>query len=246
VVIAVIGILAALLLPALRRAKDQALKVKCLSNLREIGIAVQLYKDDNESRYPTHNGINWVSFRLGGDDPDAGAGLRFGLENATNRILWQYTTSRELYRCPADRGVNLSPWMANFNSAYETLGTSYKYNANLWGGEPTRLPRKDPANGIAGKSENWLADPSRYILFHEPPASPYQDGGWFYFFWHYARGKNTAFSLSQAKDRSISPVLFADGHTAVHDFTQAIRSSPSYPYEPTADWYWYEPAARTR
>jgi prepilin-type N-terminal cleavage/methylation domain-containing protein len=242
VVIAVIGILAALLLPALRRAKDRVLMTKCLSNFRQIGFAVQMYKDDNEGHYPTTSGQNWMSFRLGGDDPDASSGSRFGLESATNRLLWQYTTSRELYRCPADRGMDFSPWMRPFNSAYETLGTSYKYNGDFWCSVPTRLPREDPYEGVAGKSENWLSQPSRYILLHEPPASPYQDGGWFYFFWHYARGKNTAFSLSQAKDRAISPVLFGDGHAAVHDFTQAIRSSPAYPYEPTPDWYWYEPA----
>jgi prepilin-type N-terminal cleavage/methylation domain-containing protein len=246
VVIAVIGILAALLLPALRRAKDRVFVTKCLSNLREIGFAMQMYKDDNEGRFPTTSGQMWISFRLGGDDPDASAGLRFGLESATNRLLWQYTTSREVYRCPADRGMNWSPWMTNFNSAYEKVGTSYKYNENLWGGELTRLPRKDPDQGIGGKSESWLSEPSRYILLHEPPATPVQDGQWFYFFWHYARGPNTVFNLGRAKDRSISPVLFADGHTAVYDFTTAIRSNPSYPFEPTADWYWYEPAARTR
>jgi len=101
------------------------------------------------------------------------------------------------------------------------------------------------------QEREWLSQPSRFILLHEPPAAPYYDGGWFYFFWHYARGKNTAFSLSQVKenrdramDRAISPVLFADGHAAVPRFTQAIRSSPDYPYEATADWYWYEPARR--
>jgi prepilin-type N-terminal cleavage/methylation domain-containing protein/prepilin-type processing-associated H-X9-DG protein len=243
VVIAVIAILAALVLPALGHAKERALTAKCISNLRQIGVAVQLYMGDNASRYPTTSGANWVGFRLGGGDPDASFGPRFGLEYATNRLLCRYTTSRELYRCPADRGMNLSPWMQPFSSLYEAVGTSYKYNSSLYDpSDPTRVPRKDPVNGVAGKSDSWLSDPSRYVLLHEPPASPYKDRAWYYFFWHYARGKNTAFSLSNAKDRSVSPVLFADGHAATHDFTKAIHSNPSYPYEPTADWYWYEPA----
>ena len=54
VVIVIIALLAALLLPALSRAKAQAQSVKCKSNLRQIGLAAQMYLADNR-RYP----INW-------------------------------------------------------------------------------------------------------------------------------------------------------------------------------------------
>src|SRR5205823_2047457 len=47
VVIAVIGILAALLLPALGRAKEQGKTAACISNLRQIGVAIQLYVQEN-------------------------------------------------------------------------------------------------------------------------------------------------------------------------------------------------------
>ena len=247
VVIAVLVILAVLLLPALGHARERARMSKCLSNLRQIGIAVQLYMKDNDDRYPVTPGGNWVSFRLGGSDPDARSASRFALESATNRPLWKYAPDPELFRCPADRGMDISPWMQPFKCTYEIVGSSYKYNENPWSpATPSRLPRKDPAKGIAGKTADWISHPSRYILVHEPPAAPYWDRGWFYFFWHAARGKSTIHSLSDARDPFISPVLFADGHVAAHDFTQAIRSSPDYPFEPTPGWYWYEPADRTR
>ena len=202
---------------------------------------------DNDDRYPVTPGGNWVSFRLGGSDPDARSASRFALESATNRPLWKYAPDPELFRCPADRGMDISPWMQPFKCTYEIVGSSYKYNENPWSpATPSRLPRKDPAKGIAGKTADWISHPSRYILVHEPPAAPYWDRGWFYFFWHAARGKSTIHSLSDARDPFISPVLFADGHVAAHDFTQAIRSSPDYPFEPTPGWYWYEPADRTR
>src|SRR5437016_2446437 len=52
VVIAIIGILASLLLPALSRAKESAQLTKCLSNLRQIGVGIKMYADDNFDTLP--------------------------------------------------------------------------------------------------------------------------------------------------------------------------------------------------
>jgi prepilin-type N-terminal cleavage/methylation domain-containing protein/prepilin-type processing-associated H-X9-DG protein len=52
VVIATIAILAALLLPALNRAKDEAKRIQCTNNLRQLGIALAAYVQDNRDRYP--------------------------------------------------------------------------------------------------------------------------------------------------------------------------------------------------
>jgi iron complex transport system substrate-binding protein len=64
VVIAVIGIISALLLPTLAKSKDSAQRIQCVSNLRQLGIATQLYWDDNNGacfpmNSPTNHGALW-------------------------------------------------------------------------------------------------------------------------------------------------------------------------------------------
>ncbi len=62
VVIAIISILSALLMPALKNAKFSAEKVRGMNNLRQVGIALQMYRNDNKGNLPT--GLNWVSAEL--------------------------------------------------------------------------------------------------------------------------------------------------------------------------------------
>ena len=128
------------------------------------------------------------------------------------------------------------------------MGCSYRYNVDL---EPaahylraTLKEMVDPLIGIAEKRVNWVSEPSRYILIHEPPAKRYTSGyGDWFVHWHFSTGPTDIprSGLQSDPQKFISPVLFIDGHVARHDFTQRLKAQPDYPYEPTKDWVWYKP-----
>jgi len=264
VVIAIIGILASLLLPALGRSKEQAHKATCLNNLRQMGISIKLYADDQQGKFPTKQvyEIDPVTLEripppkdaqraLGGRDPTPGFLPCY--PSAQVRPLSQYMGPSEVYRCPRDRG--LADWFEHCNplcpekykpSLWQTIGCSYHYNAGALTAPapgPTRLPQADPGWGLALKPESWVPNPSLYILLHEPPARPYACiHGVRWYQWHEARARTEFEDPRLAQSKFISPILFVDGHCATHDFTKSLRTDPHYPYDPTKDWIWYKPA----
>ena len=95
--------MAALLLPVLSKAKIKAQRTSCLSNLRQLGYAWVMYKDDNNEflaeSYPVSNDDVWVKGNM-------------TLSNEVGNVelirqgkLYNYNQSVAIYHCPADQGV---------------------------------------------------------------------------------------------------------------------------------------------
>jgi len=197
VVIAIIAVLASLLLPALSRAKAKANQVKCVSNLRQIGIGFHLYAEDSNDSYPAHKGWGDVG---GIQGTNAGASSSTApFTPADQRPLNPFVGHPQTFRCPADKGdsyrfvENCFTWYGN---SYLVVWAVDTYRTkHLTGDSQSR----DPAVAPMKSSEVSLAASTKIFM-----------GDWNWFF---NRDKNDRRSIwHNYKGQSRNNILFGDNH----------------------------------
>ncbi len=180
VVIAIIGILAAMVFPVFARARESARKAVCLSNVKNIALAIQMYLADNNDTLWTEENraetFEWFdAYPGGGDWWDPGEDEHCGLPNRANPylrppvILDEYLRNRDVWNCPSAKMI-MAPlaivpgpdWFGYVKGTVGEWGADSDPHICLkdnvfppgWGGEVTDSVRQQRAPSIWPASAN--------------------------------------------------------------------------------------------
>jgi prepilin-type N-terminal cleavage/methylation domain-containing protein/prepilin-type processing-associated H-X9-DG protein len=227
-VIAIIAILAALVLPALSRARERARAIICLNNTKQLGLAWQMYAGDNDERLPYNLGMTGSSFRtdlnwvnnvmtwdLSSDNTN--------LATLTDASLGSFVSGNTgVYRCPSDGALSAVQRAAGWSARIRSYSMNAMVgNAGDFSKDGYNVNNPDYTQFF---KMTQIPQPSDIFVFLEEHPDSINDGYFverdYYPEWHdlpasYHNG-NAAFS-------------YADGHSALHRWVEPNTIAPPAP-----------------
>jgi prepilin-type N-terminal cleavage/methylation domain-containing protein len=213
VVIGIIAILISILLPSLSKARQQAIRVKCMSNLRQLGQAMQMYVSEYKQTLPFCNwGENtnqysntpygWLYSNdvAGGNKPNTNPPTP-GLPQLKAGAFYLYLKNPQIFRCPAHdpsagptAGAHLSDWLTSYlmNGAVNNYGMALDGN---------KKPYYKISKFVPDDILMWEAEESGGAAWND--GSSYPQESW----------NSTAFNASRLTQRhgKFAPALRCDG-----------------------------------
>lgn len=198
VVLGVIAVLVALLLPALARSQAAARRVQCVGNLRQLGVAGQLYWDDHAGR----------TFRYRGSQTNGGDVYWFGWLQRGSEGQRRFDRScGALYPHLGTGGVSLCPSLhyALKDFKRKAVGAAYGYGYNLHLSSPLDQPARNVEHLKRPAQTVFLADSAQVNTF-QAPASP--EHPMLEEFYYVNRTEPTA----HFRHTHLANAVFVDGH----------------------------------
>lgn len=215
VVIAIIAILAAMLLPALNKAKQKAQGVYCMNNEKQLVLCWTLYAGDFNDQLAPNVGYAQPSYALN-------ATWCYGKVNALpdetnttyllNSLLGPYTKSTGIYRCPADPGNPVgTPRVRSISMNNYMNGTGQNIFSNQY--------------AVYRKLSNVDHPTDRFVFLDERSST--LDDGYFEVYMTQTPGSIEVVNLPANYHGFAGGLSFADGHAIVHKWTTPLFQTPA-------------------
>jgi prepilin-type N-terminal cleavage/methylation domain-containing protein len=240
VVIAIIAILAAMLLPALTKAKERALRTQCMNNLHQMGVSLFIYGGDNNDSLPRF-------------EPPGGAAWAWDLPTSTGDALLASGCQKKTFYCPStspkftdwqnfsEPGSGNNLW--DFSSTYHVMGYVMALSGSLSKLDPTNQNKTLRAESITMAGQSVMISPVSRVLTadviistgqslpgSEHPENNYTsvDGG-------YAQSGKTYPHTSAHLAKRVpvgGHIGYKDGHVQWQKFTKSVvpRTGSNTPY----------------
>ena len=234
VVMAIIGVLAALLLPALSAARAASRRISCASNLRQLAMATEVYTGRYDGWFPPAAGYYYAdnNTRWHGVRPDES--LPF---DHTKGKLYPFLQDGEIHDCPWLKGLNMAS-----GGAFELGAGGYGYNSQYIGGSPSPVEAKALSPANVGR----LRNPTETIVFgdaafYDPVADrlteySYLEAPFFEAWWdakadpscHFRHGEVANFAFADGHVRGLESKLW---HVSgwVFSLDQAVENHLGFP-----------------
>ncbi len=142
VVIAIIGILAGILLPVLSRARESARKTQCASNVKQIGMGLIMYANENSEQFPSDSAYDSASPAMRG----------------LNLLFDTYVSDKRVFNCPSDTTVSNATQDENMDTASSSTTEAFDSNECSYGYDRDHTQVDDA--GIALAADRPPATPS--------------------------------------------------------------------------------------
>jgi prepilin-type N-terminal cleavage/methylation domain-containing protein/prepilin-type processing-associated H-X9-DG protein len=211
VVIAIIAILAAILFPVFARARENARRASCASNMKQLGLGVHQYTQDYDEKFPANSryAADGVTLNPGNTQADD-----FATTTVQNPFacIYPYVKNWQVYRCPsAVKDTTFYPPNGDNDTSYSVNGALISYHDGVILGYQTGIPvtRVERSSEIIYMQENWYRTNNARFF---PQVN---SGAWSYSYWHYV---DPYFSPAPNNEGLSSRhfdggnLLFVDGH----------------------------------